>query len=113
MYGDLPAETTANQSKGEGNLFTVEYLGEWSRNLLNQGTCFKRLEVLIFVLVREENSEQGDNDQQETQPHKTASTARTGIEPGSAFNPLSLSIKLQILFLCFHSFLIEIVGRSC
>ena len=28
-------------------------------------------------------------------------------------NPLSPSIKLQILLLCFHKFLTEIVGRSC
>ena len=28
-------------------------------------------------------------------------------------NPLSPSIKLQILFLCFHTFLTEVVGRSC
>ena len=31
----------------------------------------------------------------------------------SGNDPLSPSIKLQILFLCFHSFLIEVVGRSC
>ena len=30
-----------------------------------------------------------------------------------AFNPLSPSIKLQILFLCFHTFLTEVVERSC
>ena len=29
------------------------------------------------------------------------------------FNPLSPSIKLQILLLCFHTFLTEAVGRSC
>ena len=28
-------------------------------------------------------------------------------------NPLSLSIKLQIILLCFHTFLTEVVGRSC
>ena len=28
-------------------------------------------------------------------------------------NPLSPSIKLQILLLCFHTFLTEVVGRSC
>ena len=30
-----------------------------------------------------------------------------------SFNPLSPSIKLQILLLCFHTFLTEVVGRSC
>ena len=30
-----------------------------------------------------------------------------------AINPLSPSIKLQILLLCFHTFLTEVVGRSC
>ena len=29
------------------------------------------------------------------------------------FKPLSPSIKLQFLLLCFHSFLTEVVGRSC
>ena len=28
-------------------------------------------------------------------------------------NPLSPSIKFQILLLCFHKFLTEVVGRSC
>ena len=28
-------------------------------------------------------------------------------------NPLSPSIKLQILLLCFHTFLTKVVGRSC
>ena len=32
---------------------------------------------------------------------------------GIKFNPLSPSIKLQILLLCFHTFLTEVVGRSC
>ena len=30
----------------------------------------------------------------------------------SSFNPLSPSFKLQILLLCFHTFLTEVVGRS-
>ena len=30
-----------------------------------------------------------------------------------SFNPLSPSVKLQILLLCFHTFLTEVVGRSC
>ena len=30
-----------------------------------------------------------------------------------SFNPLSPSIKLQILLSCFHTFLIKEVGRSC
>ena len=29
------------------------------------------------------------------------------------FNPLSSSVKLQILLLCLHTFLTEVVGRSC
>ena len=29
------------------------------------------------------------------------------------FNPLRPGIKLQILLLCFHTFLTEVVGRSC
>ena len=29
------------------------------------------------------------------------------------FNPLSPSIKLQTLLLCFHTFLTEVVRRSC
>ena len=29
------------------------------------------------------------------------------------FNPLTPSIKLQFLLLCFHVFLTEVVGRSC
>ena len=29
------------------------------------------------------------------------------------FNPLSPGIRLQILLLCFHIFLTEVVGRSC
>ena len=29
------------------------------------------------------------------------------------FNPLSPSIKFQILLLCFHTFLTKVVGRSC
>ena len=29
------------------------------------------------------------------------------------FNPLGPGIKLQILLLCFHTFLTEVVGRSC
>ena len=28
-------------------------------------------------------------------------------------NPLSPGVKLQILVLCFHTFLTEVVGRSC
>ena len=28
-------------------------------------------------------------------------------------DPLRPSIKLQILLLCFHTFLTEVVGRSC
>ena len=28
-------------------------------------------------------------------------------------NPLSPGVKLQILLLCFHTFLTEVVGRSC
>ena len=32
---------------------------------------------------------------------------------GSVLNPLSPGIKLQILLLCFHTFLTELVGRSC
>ena len=31
----------------------------------------------------------------------------------SVFNPLSPGVKLQILLLCFHTFLTEVVGRSC
>ena len=31
----------------------------------------------------------------------------------SLINPLSPGIKLQILLLCFHTFLTEVVGRSC
>ena len=31
----------------------------------------------------------------------------------ASFNPLSPSIKLQILLLWFHIFLTEVVGRSC
>ena len=27
--------------------------------------------------------------------------------------PLSASIKLQILLLCFHEFITDVVGRSC
>ena len=34
-------------------------------------------------------------------------------ELGITLNPLSPSIKLQILFLCFHTFLTEVVERSC
>ena len=30
-----------------------------------------------------------------------------------SLNPLRPSIKLQILLLCFHTFLTEVVGRSC
>ena len=30
-----------------------------------------------------------------------------------SFNPLSPGIKLQILLLCFYTFLTEVVGRSC
>ena len=30
-----------------------------------------------------------------------------------SINPLSPSTKLQILMLCFHTFLTEVVGRSC
>ena len=38
----------------------------------------------------------------------------TVVENGACcFNPLSPSIKLQILLLCFHTFLTEVVGRSC
>ena len=29
------------------------------------------------------------------------------------FNPLSPSIKLQVLLLCFHTFLTEVAGKSC
>ena len=32
---------------------------------------------------------------------------------GSLVNPLSPSIKLQFLLLCFHTFLTKVVGRSC
>ena len=32
---------------------------------------------------------------------------------GRSFNPLSPGVKLQILLLCFHTFLTEVVGRSC
>ena len=28
-------------------------------------------------------------------------------------NPLRLRIKLQILLLCFHTFLAEVMGRNC
>ena len=31
----------------------------------------------------------------------------------SCLNPLSPSIKLQFLLLCFHAFFTEVVGRSC
>ena len=31
----------------------------------------------------------------------------------SELNPLSPSIRFQILLLCFHTFLTEVVGRSC
>ena len=31
----------------------------------------------------------------------------------TVINPLNPSIKLQILLLCFHTFLTEVVGRSC
>ena len=31
----------------------------------------------------------------------------------SSFNPLSPGVKLQILLLCYHTFLTEVVGRSC
>ena len=31
----------------------------------------------------------------------------------AAFNPLIPSIKLKILLSCHHTFLIEVVGRSC
>ena len=31
----------------------------------------------------------------------------------ASFNPLSPGVKLQILLLCFHTFLTEVVGRSC
>ena len=30
-----------------------------------------------------------------------------------SFNPLSPGVKLQILLLCFHTFLTEVTGRSC
>ena len=29
------------------------------------------------------------------------------------FNPLRPSIKLQILLLCFHTFITDVKGRSC
>ena len=32
---------------------------------------------------------------------------------GVSVNPLRSSIKLQILLLCFYTFLIDVVGRSC
>ena len=35
------------------------------------------------------------------------------VEDTSDINPLSPSVKLQILLLCFHTFLAEVVGRSC
>ena len=35
------------------------------------------------------------------------------IKTSRSVNPLSSSIKLQILLLCFHTFLTEVVGRSC
>ena len=45
---------------------------------------------------------------------------KDGVEKGNAnkrsnrrFNPLRPGIKLQILLLCLHTFLTEVVGRSC
>ena len=32
---------------------------------------------------------------------------------GHNFNPLRPSIKLQILLLCFHTFITDVKGRSC
>ena len=40
--------------------------------------------------------------------HRTSNAKVLGL-----FNPLSPGIKFQILLLCFHTFLTEVVGRSC
>ena len=46
---------------------------------------------------------------------KFQSTTEMPVKPSksAAINPLSPGIKLQILLLCFHTFLTEVVGRSC
>ena len=36
-----------------------------------------------------------------------------GTQRKLSYYPLRSSIKLQILLLCFHTFLTEVVGRSC
>ena len=38
---------------------------------------------------------------------------RNYIEGVRTINPLRPGVKLQILLLCFHTFLTEVVGRSC
>ena len=47
--------------------------------------------------------------------HNLVSVYAKSIELGqlTTFNPLSPGVKLQILLLCFHTFLTEVVGRSC
>ena len=42
---------------------------------------------------------------------KTMHDIKTNLQ--MVINPLSLGVKLQILLLCFHTFLTEVVGRSC
>ena len=43
---------------------------------------------------------------------KFEESSRQGRKTGP-LNPLSPGIKLQILLLCFHTFLTKVVGRSC
>ena len=37
----------------------------------------------------------------------------SGVSRRVPVKPLSPGVKLQILLLCFHTFLAEVVGRSC
>ena len=72
----------------------------------------------IFLLSKHEPTKQIFNRQngcQEVVQFATSAQSRKNPKMTfmGLFNPLSPGVKLQILLLCFHTFLTEVVGRSC
>ena len=67
---------------------------------------FASIEEVVFALNFKAMMYAGD-----TQLYVTINSADDC--PPVLINPLSPGVKLQILLFCFHTFLTDVVGRSC
>ena len=85
---------------------------DWGRSCKSIGseclqrfTCFPRIIASRFADINSVKQFIEDPENENTRKKTQQNVA--------LLNPLRPSIKIQILLLCFHTFLTEVVGRSC